>query len=843
MKVFLKYVLRSMTEKKGRFFLLIIAISISTALLVASTGMVNIILDSFVSPQLEAYEHKEIVISSTDKSANFFSDQGINTIGLDRDSILKEINIGGMMADKVDTEDETMLGISIRGRDTQDINKDIITRGNLDNFKDETCIISERVAKVRNLNLGDKLDIIIGGITKNLRITAISANESVFYNDSDTSFTIILPYEYISKDMGAEGKYNVIFANSSESTMKAGIDKFNENNTSFTAAKLYDEESTKSQMSSITSLLYIMMVVVVVMSAIIIYSSFKLIITERLSTIGTFLSEGATVGKVKFILSLESFAYGIFGALFGNILGVIGLFVINRLISPLKAYGIYGKLDIKPYYIIAGALFAIILSLVSAYLPVRKISKLQVKDVILNDVRISKAIGWKKFIIGTVLILISVIAYLVAKEDLKGFAGALIIISLIGVILAYPKLIDLLSKLIFRFLRGKSKNIIYAINNLRTSKVLLGNISLIIISLVSIIAIISLGSSMIKVVTEVYTKINCDIEIDSISTIRTNSDTTTADYLVTELNKLGVKEDQINRMSYQYATMKSAQSGNEISLMAIGMDVDTYTNYNQYLQLDKSEYSETIKEFKSSNSGVIITTALSKMLDKKAGDTIEITCKDMKETLTISGVIDGKLMNGGFFVFIKNSTLKELFGVLSANTITFNTDRNVDTVMHELKPILRGVGASAITNDEMCKDNLAQNQMMVDAMSIFAYMAIIIASLGIVNNVSISFLQRKSEFAILSSVGMENSGRLKILFFESIASVTWAMLITSVYSIFGLKLLSILAKTVGFDMAIALDYKSLPMIFGVSLVIVLIATVPVCFKSRKLSIIQEIKYE
>ena len=332
MRVFFKYVLRSMVEKKGRFFLLLIAIALSTALLVISTGLIDIILNSFVTPQLEAYENKQIVITSTDKSANFFSDEGMNTSGLDQKSMVKEINFSGMMADKVDTEDETMLNISIRARDAQYVNKDIITQGNLDNFKDETCIISERVAKNRNLKIGDTLDLIIGGVTKKIKITAISGNAGVFYNDSNNAFTVILPYEYISKDMDAEGKYNVIFANSSESTIQAGVDQFNDNNTLFTSDKLFDEEAVKAQLSSFTSFLYIMLVVVVVMSGIIIYSSFKLIITERLSTIGTFLSEGATIGKVKSILYLESFIYGLFGAVFGNVIGIVGLFIVNRLI-------------------------------------------------------------------------------------------------------------------------------------------------------------------------------------------------------------------------------------------------------------------------------------------------------------------------------------------------------------------------------------------------------------------------------------------------------------------------------------------------------------------------------
>jgi putative ABC transport system permease protein len=192
---------------------------------------------------------------------------------------------------------------------------------------------------------------------------------------------------------------------------------------------------------------------------------------------------------------------------------------------------------------------------------------------------------------------------------------------------------------------------------------------------------------------------------------------------------------------------------------------------------------------------------------------------------------------------MKLETLKDLYGINSANTITFTTEKVPEELLKELKPVLREVGATAITRDEMCANNVENNKMLVKALSVFSYMAIIIAALGMVNNVSISFLQRKSEFAILSSVGMEDSGRTKILIFESIASVTWAMLITSVYCIFGLKLISIMTKSIGLPMTVSLDYSSLPVIYAVSLVIVLFATLPVLLRSRKLSVIQEIKYE
>lgn len=843
MKVFFKYVLKSMTEKKGRFLLLLIAISISTALLVASTGMIDIILNTLVEPELKAYEDKSISITTTDESQNFYSTEDMKLIGIEEESIIKELYLTGMLPDKIGTDEEAMLYITIHGRENQYIKDYKLVEGELTDFSDKACIVSERTANERNLSVGDNLDLIIAGKKETFKIKAISAPSGIFYNDRESSFGVILPYSYLSNDFDAQGKYNAILANSSEKNMQEGLDQFNAANTSFTASKIFDDAAIKKQFGSFESLLYIMMIVVVVMSSIIIYSSFKLIITERLSTIGTFLSQGATTGTVKFILYLESMTYGLFGAIFGNLLGVAALQIINRMISPLKDYGIYGSVVIESSYIIKGTLFAIILSLCSSIIPVRRISKLQVKDVILNDVRISKSIGWRKFICGTLLLLGSLILYLVAKDSLNGFSAVILIVSLIGVIIAYPKVIDILSQLLYGILRGKSKNVIYAINNLRTSKILLGNITLIIISLASIITISSLGSSMIKVVTEAYTELDYDVELINISTLRENAEQSTADYIVSELKKIGVKESDINLVNNQYALIKSEISGKETNVGIIGANIDAYSAFNQYLSLDSEKNQKFILDYKEDKNGIILTTALEKELNKHVGDTVEIICNGISKTLKISGIVDGKLFNNGYFLLMKLETMKELYGINSANTITFKIDKAPEEVVKELKPILNEVGATAITRDEMCDNNVENNKMLVNALSIFSYMAIIIAALGIVNNVSISFLQRKSEFAILSSVGMENSGRIKILFFESIASVTWAMIITSLYSIFGLKLISIMTKTIGLPMTISMDYRALPMIYAIALVIVLFATLPVLLRSRKLSIIQEIKYE
>jgi putative ABC transport system permease protein len=844
MKVFIKYVLKSMTEKKGRFLLLLIAIAMSTGLVVTSTGLVDIILDSLLNPILASYEEQDLVIEPNDKGLSFFACDNLNTADIDPASIIKEINVSGIITDNIDTDDETTRSVTIRARDNSMIPLDQLTKGNLNSFQGNSCIISERIAKERNLSIGDTINMVIAGVSKDLTVVAISAPDGVFYNDTPNSFAMFLPYEYLAKEFGVEGEYNFVTAKAIDGKVDKAIESFNETNKDFNASKLFDMDTVKDQFSSFSSILYVMLLIVVAMSSIIIYSTFKLIITERLTTIGTFLSQGATTGKVKFILRLESFFYGVIGALFGTGLGILALHVITRFISPLKKYGIYEQVSIKPNYIIAGVIFAILLSLLSSYLPVRKIGKLQVKDVILNDVRVSMYVGYKKFIVGCFFIVASLLVYFLGGDLSTNLSPILLIVSLIGTILAYPKVIDLLSVFLSKLFRGKNKSLFFATNNLRTSKILLSNITLIVISILSILAITSAANSMVSVVVDAYEKLDCDIEIYNISTIRENDDQSVTDTLTKQLIDLGVKEEDINYIDSQYATIYlSDNNKNQTSVNFQGIDLDTYIKYNLYLKLDREAYKEDLDKFKADPNGIIMTTALLKGTDKKVGDTVSVECNGVKKELTIDAIIDAKLYNSGMISLVSHETMKKLFNVPSSNQITFTTDLDLDTFVKDLKPIIRSIGATFITKEDMCEQNVENNQMMMNALSIFSYLAIVIAALGIINNVSISFLQRKTEFAVLSSVGMENSLRKRVLLLESVACVTWGMVIAILYSFFGIPLLSKIMTLIGLPFEITLSIGSLPTIYIVTVIIVLLATIPTIFKSKKLSIIQELKYE
>ncbi|WP_193708207.1 ABC transporter permease [Alkalibaculum sporogenes] len=831
MKIFFTYIAKSMLEKKARFCLLILAIAMSTGLLVTVSGTVDIAIGSFEKPITESFEGKEISISST-KDEPFFTTEDINKEGLK--SITGEIVLAAT------TSGEEINNVTIRGKEDKNISKDQLIEGSIADFSGNKCIISKRTSEEKNIKINDEIEVFIAGESKNFTITAISANEKTFYNDSKTSYQIIVPYEYISNEFQVEEKFNYVTANKALEDSKESIKLFNDINTEFEAKELFDVESIEAEMTSFTSMLYAMLAIVLFMSAIIIYGSFKLTITERLSVIGTFLSQGASQWAVERILVLESIGYGIIGAIVGNALGYGGLFLINYFLSPLKEYGIIEHFSVEPIYFVYGTIFAIVFSCISALVPIIKIRKLVVKDVILNDVNISMGIGWIKCIIGTSILAATVFVNSLDAPWVNSFSSVFILVSIIGLVLMYPKVIDLVTNVLFKVCRGRSKVLLFAMNNVRTSKVLMGNITLIVISMLSIFMITSMGTSMKDLVVGAYQEMDFDVSVTEFQGVLGLEGESVTDRLMSKIKE----NENVDIESIQITKGAFGTANKDIMVSLEGIDSEKYQKYNGYLDLDSDQYSEMYKKFdQSTDSQIIITDKLKRALEVEVGDKITIEVNDRKRGLEIIGVIDGKVYNNGRFVLMKNDAMEKEFDIVEAERISFKTTKSPDFVKEQLKTVVKDFGATAITRDEFQEKNVEQNQMIVDVLSIFSYLAIFIAALGVLNNIIIGFLQRKRELAVLSSVGMSSGARNTMLLMESVLSVIWSVVIAIPYSYLGLSLLTKTMTAIEMPMSIVLDIRAVPIYAVASLVLILVASLPILLKSNKLSIINELKVD
>ena len=141
------------------------------------------------------------------------------------------------------------------------------------------------------------------------------------------------------------------------------------------------------------------------------------------------------------------------------------------------------------------------------------------------------------------------------------------------------------------------------------------------------------------------------------------------------------------------------------------------------------------------------------------------------------------------------------------------------------------------------KSNDEQNQQIVMIMEIFAYLAMIIASIGVFNNITICFFQRKRELAVMASVGMDKKHRMGLILTESLVSVAFSILISIPFTILLADLMTGFCSFIGLPMTIVFSWAELPLYAAIITGIILIASLSTMLKSRRLSVIQELKYE
>ena len=133
--VFLKYISKNMLERKGRLFLLIFSIMISTALLIASLGMIDAVVDSFVQPYRIAAEGQDIAIrSNTDEP--FFSEEDIKKTGVE--NLVGTLDVTGVINDNDEVKYVSLVG-------KKSFDKKMV-KGGFENINETNIIISDRIA-------------------------------------------------------------------------------------------------------------------------------------------------------------------------------------------------------------------------------------------------------------------------------------------------------------------------------------------------------------------------------------------------------------------------------------------------------------------------------------------------------------------------------------------------------------------------------------------------------------------------------------------------------------------------------------------------------------------------
>jgi len=188
-------------------------------------------------------------------------------------------------------------------------------------------------------------------------------NVYIQYNDVDKT------YELTGK-LGANLGYERLDNNGKTPFFKEV--EYNSNLLSMYGVSMYDNVT-----NSLVQVICIILALVSVACAIVIYNSFAISVMERKKQFGLFSSIGTTRKQLKYTVFYEAFIVGIIGIPLGIVSAYIGIGIVIQIINHLlpDVFGTPLALVTYPLFITIPVIFMIITILVSAYLPSRRASR------------------------------------------------------------------------------------------------------------------------------------------------------------------------------------------------------------------------------------------------------------------------------------------------------------------------------------------------------------------------------------------------------------------------------------------------------------------------------------
>ena len=831
MKILFRYIRKNMMEKKGRLLLVILSVAVSAGLLVACVGMMDTIKNSFSEPTRRATEGRELSLSSS--AGVWFTEKDFTAEGLT--DLQGEIAGTGVIS-----EDDKLSYVTLHGQKSF---SGVLTSGQWADDGTPACIVSERTAKEQNLTVGSTLSMSLYGEPVSFTVNAIAVTDGKLYADSKESFGIIVSYEWMNEKAGSPNAYNVMFAKVATKSGKAAtsdeikdaVTRFNEANANVKAA-----DRTNSlfvgDLSSLVLSVGLMLGIVIIVSILIISGVFKMIISERIPVFGTFLSQGSTKRQLRGIVLLESACYALLAGIVGSAIGEGILYLVNRLVSPLREYGIYLPFQINWLHVLFGVAFALVISVGAAWLPVRRIGSLQTKDVILNRVESTHKKHILRTVAGLLLFGASIGITVWRNGEISPLSLVATICCYIGVIMAAPALIKALMTFFCKVFKGNT-TMWLACNNIRTSRLLISNVVLLIIALNGILSCSSTGRTMTKVVIEAYEELDYDYEVDNI--LPSQAEESSYDKILKELaDNPYIDQSTISPQSFRIAENDGTQ------ILTTVIEPAPYAIYNQYMHLMDDKYRESYLDFSNaSDDTILVTTALARDMGLKKNDTLSLTVNGTTHEWRIACIADGKLLNSGKFILFRRSDFSEIYHDSEADGFSFKIIGDKKAAEASFKSLFTSYGATYSDRDTRMQDNVEQNAMIVNLISIFSYLAIAISAIGIFNNIVISFNQRRKEFAVMASVGMNAGKRKKLVLTESLLCVLIAVIIAVPFTILTNHLVTGLLYYIGTPFDILYDWKGTPAFLVAFVGIVFLASLSTMRRSKKLSVVNELKYE
>ncbi len=832
MFIIFKFLFNNIKERKLRTILIIISIAVSSALYFGSNALATTLESMFEERIKQWVGSADIIIhAGYNSSSNFF-----NTTKLNRFEDEFEYIIGSIWGSAEYTGEDEELNLGLRGIDYDDLqimNPVVLKeQDNLFPFKGKKIIIGEFTAEKYELEIGESIELTINEARMRFFISGIVYSSGFFLNDAEEPVAI-MPIDTLASIYDARGRISFAYlkVKDPESILRL-IDDLSKEYSRYHVREPVSRERLNREIGTMTMPFKISLVLVMLTSIFIIYTSFQVLTRERLPVIGTFRSVGATKITTSAVLFTESALYGVIGGILGGFLGIGILYIMAKLSIPEWMLAAGFRIEFSNMELVLSFFLGLFICLISSAIPIFKISKIPIKDIILNLYHSHFTLRLRREIFGILLFISGIIFPYILPSGLGMLASVLSVVTIItGIVMLIPVITRTVVKIlekIYLFIFGNIG--ILAAKNIRDDRSVFNTISLLAIALCSVFIINIISESVITGIIQYHKDKNYEIELwvrqaDRITESRIRAiDGVEGTYGIYRTHGVDVPElDEEIRVIY-------------------GVNKRRFLDF---FDLDTSANPEYLVEELDSGKNILLSYTLKQSFNVEEGDILNLEFNESaKRSYTIIGFFQS-LDYYGSIAFISERNLKLDGGYNNFSEIYIKIDDNIDEVVERLTDTFEQRRAYIDTVAEIEERAVKSQEPMFNIMKGFSIIALIISFIGIINNLLISFIERRRSIALLRAVGMNKVMSIKMVFIEAVSIGTIGSLIGIIMGWFVLTfILPALMTAMGMPQ-IVMIYSAWQIfsLICIGIIITLIASISPAMKSSRLNLIQEIRYE
>jgi len=500
--------------------------------------------------------------------------------------------------------------------------------------------------------------------------------------------------------------------------------------------------------------------------AFLIYNAFAMTVVERTREFGMLRTVGMTRKQIIIQVIMEALTQGLIGSALGAVAGISGARGLTGLMEPLLGADLSSDMTVPIEILILSMGVGIFVTLVSAVIP--SIQAGRISPIAALRVRGKSQEGWItrsgwKFGLGMLIISTIILIWNPFSFDPQFILGSMTVFLMFGgVTLIIPATIHIFEK-ITRPLTGLvyGKSGLIGSRNTERAKIrtTLTLVALLIgVAMVLIVRIMT-GAFANDLVEWIEAYLGGDIYVHSNVSLRADI-----------ANQLGGVSgvNAATPIHYQEVEIRTP-SGDEETITFMAVDPPTYSRVTNFVFADSNLEEITVLTELNSGGSIFISSVMAEKYNLGRGDELLIRTQGGFKAFKISTVVVD-FYNQGLVVTGNRHDLRRYFRSNQVSTILIKAenDQSIPDLITHIDQIYGKRYLLSLESNEVVREDiftlLDQAFMMFDVMGV---LAVIIASLGIINTLTMNILERTQEIGMLRAIGMTRTQVIKMVLSEA----------------------------------------------------------------------------